>query len=232
MARYGSRNEANREKWLEERLRQIPQGSRLLDAGAGEQHFRRYCDHLDYVAQDFAEYAPDGLDSGLQMRKWDYGKLDIISDITSIPEEDASFDAILCSEVFEHVPEPVLAIKEFSRLLRPGGQLILTAPFVSLTHFAPYHYATGFNRYFYETHLKANSFSIDEISCNGSFFELIAQELRRVRSVGRKYSRGRPGFLESLAMRTVLKMLRRLGAKDSGSSELACFGLFVLATRT
>ncbi|WP_121022373.1 class I SAM-dependent methyltransferase [Helicobacter vulpis] len=55
------------------------------------------------------------------MRKWGNTQLDIICDITAIPERDGSFDAIMCVEVFEHLPNPILALKEFSRLLRGGG---------------------------------------------------------------------------------------------------------------
>lgn len=42
---------------------------------------------------------------------------------TSFP--DSSFDTILCVRVFHHLPNPEPAVKEFSRLLRPGGHLIL-----------------------------------------------------------------------------------------------------------
>lgn len=100
---------------------------------------------MNYVAQDFAQYNGAGNSTGLQVGNWDQPSLDIISDITEIPEPDASFDAIMCVEVFEHLPEPIKAIQEFARLLKPNGHLILTAPFCSLTHFAPYHFYTGFN---------------------------------------------------------------------------------------
>ena len=65
------------------------------------------------------------------MGSWDQTGLDIVGDITSIPEPDASFDAILCVEVLEHVPDPLAALRELGRLLKPNGQLILTAPFCS-----------------------------------------------------------------------------------------------------
>ncbi len=89
---------------------------------------------------------------------WDNTKLDIVSDITSIPLPDASVDAIMCTEVFEHIPDPIAAVKEFGRLVKPGGYLLITAPFASLTHFAPYHFASGLSRFFYEKHLPDQEF--------------------------------------------------------------------------
>ena len=166
----GTNNEANRLRWLEAALKKIPAGSRILDAGAGELDKKKFCSHLNYVSQDFGQYDGKGDGKGLQTKGWDNSKLDIVSDITSIPEPDASFDAIMCIEVFEHIPDPIAAVKEFSRLLRTGGHLIITAPFCSATHFAPYHFSTGFNRYFYEKHLTENGFVISEINENGDFF--------------------------------------------------------------
>ena len=92
-----------------------------------------------FIAQ-FRQYTGGGvLAEGLQTGEWDTSRIDLVSDITEIPAPDASFDAILCSEVLEHIPEPTHALDEFMRLLRPGGTLILSAPFASLVHFAPYH---------------------------------------------------------------------------------------------
>ena len=134
----GLENQSAREKWLEQTLRKIPENSRILDAGAGTQRYHKFCAHLRYVSQDFAQYDGQGDAKGLQIGAFDYGQLDIVSDITSIPEPDAAFDAIMCVEVLEHLPEPEIAIREFARLTRPGGYLILTAPFASMTHFAPF----------------------------------------------------------------------------------------------
>ena len=39
------------------------------------------------------------------------------SDIINIPIFEDSFDAIMCIEVFEHIPEPILTLKEFSQIL-------------------------------------------------------------------------------------------------------------------
>jgi SAM-dependent methyltransferase len=224
-------NEANRAVWIEQTLRSVPAGSRLLDAGAGEQQYRRFCDHLDYVSQDFAEYEPGADACGLHFERWDYGQLDIVSDITAIPEPDESFDAVLCTEVLEHVPDPVAAIGELARLVRPGGQLIVTAPFCSLTHQSPYHYATGFTCYFYEKHLQDLGFEIEETSPNGNYFDYVAQEVRRSREMGPKYGGGKASFVDRAATLLMLRMLSRFSSADRGSSELAVFGYHVRATK-
>jgi ubiquinone/menaquinone biosynthesis C-methylase UbiE len=117
----GIDNQAARDRWLEDTLLSIPANSRILDAGAGTQQYRRFSKHLNYVSQDFSQYNGQGDGAALQTKEFDYGKLDIISDIASIPEPDSSFDAIMCIEVLEHVPDPLLALREFSRLLRGGG---------------------------------------------------------------------------------------------------------------
>jgi len=173
MTTVGTKNKFNPKAWIEKALSKISAGSRILDAGAGEQQYKRFCSHLNYVAQDFAQYNGKGNSAGLQVGNWDQSSLDIISDITEIPEPNASFDAIMCVEVFEHLPDPIKAIQEFARLLKPNGHLILTAPFCSLTHFAPYHFYTGFNRYFYEKHLPANGFKIIDFQENGNYFEYL-----------------------------------------------------------
>jgi len=227
----GLTNEINRSKWVRQTLKKIPEGLRILDAGAGTQQFRQFCSHLIYVSQDFGEYDGQGNKAGLQTGEFDYGHIDIISDITSVPEPEESFDAIMCTEVLEHIPSPELAIKEFARLLKDGGHLVLTAPFCSLTHFAPYHYVTGFSRYFYEHHLEKYGFHIIEIGENGNFFDYLAQELRRLDMMATKYADSRLSYLEMGLVFFLLLTLRRLSEKDTGSKELLCYGFHIHAER-
>ena len=228
----GTLNEAPRQRWVEVTLNSLPAGLRILDAGAGEQQYKKFCTHLNYVSQDFAEYDGVGDNVGLHTGKWDNSNLDIVGDITCIPEPDASFDVILCTEVFEHLPNPALAIQEFSRLLKSGGQLIITAPFCSLTHFAPYHYATGFSRYYYEKHFSDNGLKTLSMEANGNYFEFVAQEVRRIEDVAIQYSQKQhPSLLQRIAIFLVLGMLKKMSQSDSGSSELLHFGYHVRAVK-
>jgi ubiquinone/menaquinone biosynthesis C-methylase UbiE len=52
----------------------------------------------------------------------------LLSVVEKIPFRDDAFDAIICSEVVEHLPDPDAALREISRVLRPGGVLALTTP--------------------------------------------------------------------------------------------------------
>lgn len=180
-------NEENRQKWLKKSLSTLADGERILDAGAGELANKPLCSHLVYISQDFGQYSGAGDGSGFQTGQWNTSMIDHICDICSIPEHDSSFDAILCTEVFEHLPDPLKALDEFQRLLKPGGKLILTAPFFSCVHFAPYHYSTGFSRYWYEHHLKLRDLKIIELTPNGDWFDLCHQELVRLGSMARRY---------------------------------------------
>lgn len=227
----GTDNHDKRKAWVEMQLKQLPNGCRLLDAGAGTQYFRQYCEHLNYLAQDFAAYVPDQDEQGLQNSTWDYGKLDIISDITSIPEPDASFDAVLCSEVMEHLPAPNDAVKEFARLLKPGGILIITAPFCSLTHQAPYFFSTGFSQFYYNRLLEDNGFDNIELEANGSFFEYMAQESRRLKSMSKRYNGKSLSLYQKFVSLLFLRVLNRMHKKDNGSHELLCYGYFVKAIK-
>lgn len=228
----GLHNEQTRKSWLARVLNEIPAGSSILDAGAGECQFKPLCCHLEYTSQDFSQYDGTGSAAGLQTGAWDTSRIDVVSDISDIPLPAASFDAIMCTEVLEHIPDPAKALAEFGRLIKPGGMLILTAPYCSLTHFAPYHFFSGFNRFFYQHHLGDLGFDIVEMNSNGNFFEYMAQEVRRIESVAVRYA-GSPGLakVENDSIDVVLALLQRFSSVDAGSDELLCFGFHVLARK-
>src|SRR4051794_31184398 len=65
---------------------------------------------------------------------------DILGDICTFDFGDRSYDVIVISEVLEHVHSPHLAIGNIHRLLKQGGRLILTVPFIFPIHERPHDY--------------------------------------------------------------------------------------------
>ena len=61
-------------------------------------------------------------------------RADLCGDAARLPIADDSVDTVLCTEVLEHVPHPDLVFCEIARVLKPGGLLLLTAPFVFPVH--------------------------------------------------------------------------------------------------
>jgi SAM-dependent methyltransferase len=167
-----------RDDWVKSKAMALAPGALVLDAGAGQGRYRRLFDHTQYKAQDFAQY--EGSEKGPLIETWQYGKLDYVCDITDIPVADASFNMVLCTEVLEHVPDPIATLHELVRVLAPGGSLVLTVPLGSGVHQEPYHFFGGFSPYFFRHHLSALGLEINEIKPLGGLLKHVGQELGRV----------------------------------------------------
>jgi SAM-dependent methyltransferase len=101
---------------LTEAARKIPPGAMVLDAGAGECPHSHLFAHTRYIK----------FDRGIGDEHWDYSRVDALGDIHDLPFRDNSFDAVVNIQVLEHVKEPRVAVAEMARVLKPGGQLLLT----------------------------------------------------------------------------------------------------------
>lgn len=226
-------NPETRDAWIKAQLKALRPGTSLLDVGAGECPYKPFCEHLTYVSQDINIYDGEGNSKGLQTGSWSFDQVDIRCDLLDIPE-DRKFDTVLCTEVLEHVPDAVKSLEKIARLVtKDSGRLVITAPFASLTHFAPYHYSTGFSEYFYRFYLNRLGFKIEELTFNGGFFDFVAQELARVSSVHKQYLGRKLPLATKLAVKGCRKLIQRIAEKDSmkkaNSSELLSFGLHVVA---
>jgi SAM-dependent methyltransferase len=65
---------------------------------------------------------------------WPNSKLDLRCDITNMPLPDGALDAVICSEVLEHLPELHQAVRELGRIVKPDGLVVLTMPFFYPLH--------------------------------------------------------------------------------------------------
>ena len=98
---------------------------------------------------------------------------DIVSDAAAIPLPDASQDVVILGEVLEHVYDPVSVLKETSRLLRPGGSLLATVPFIYPIHAHPDDYGR-YTDSFWKRAARQAAFREVEIETQGSIFAVAA----------------------------------------------------------
>lgn len=225
-------SEELRNQWIISKLLGLPKGKTLLDVGAGEMPYKMYCSHLKYTSQDFGAYTGENVEVGIQTGKFDAHKVDIISDITHIPT-NKTFDYILCTEVFEHIPNPFLALKEIQRLQKKGGKLILTAPFASLTHFYPYHFFSGFSENFYLVNLPKYGYKVNELHVYGNYFDWLGQEFLRVPLIVFPYSK--IAFLLTLPFMFLaipwFVLIRILGYLFPQTKKILSFGICTISTK-
>lgn len=104
-------------------------GDRLLDVGCGSGvHMIRFLDRCAHVAGvDYSEamiaLARDTL-KDVAPDKWELH----CADAASLPFPDSSFDIVIAMGLLDYVPSATDVLREFSRVLKPGGQAIFTIP--------------------------------------------------------------------------------------------------------
>ena len=105
----------------------LPPGAEVLDAGAGDAPYRPLFTHCAYHTQDW----PGSVHPGAQ-------RADVVADLHDLPLAAEAFDFVLCTEVLEHVADPGRCAVELRRVLRPGGWILVTVPFVGELHEEPH----------------------------------------------------------------------------------------------
>ncbi len=97
---------------------------------------------------------------------FEFKNVDVVGDICDMPFKDMTVDGIVCDSVMEHVANSQGVLKEMSRILKPGGTLIVTVPFLYPYHSSP-------DDYFRWTEegvryaLKEHGFSIEQVGMRG-----------------------------------------------------------------
>lgn len=103
---------------------------KTLDVGCGTKPYESLFRTDEYIGLE--------IDTTINREK---KKVDVFYDGKIFPFESQSFDSIITNQVFEHVFNPDSFIKEINRVLKNGGNLLLTVPFVWDEHEQPYDFA-------------------------------------------------------------------------------------------
>jgi len=185
-----AREKLDRGRWCVDEFvgrvaRELPPETLLLDAGAGECWYKHRFGHLRYRSVDFA----------LGKGSWDYSNLDVVANLLVLPFRDNTFDAVLCTQVLEHINRPGEFVKELYRVIRPGGSLYLTAPQGFKEHQAPYdffRYTSYGLRFLFEE----AGFREDYIEPKGGFFYFFADKCHLVHSY--LFNKRRPLYVKFL----------------------------------
>lgn len=107
------------EAWIQQAASTLPQDAKVLDAGSGPAPFRKLFDHVTYETADHLK------------NSYEYFPPTYACDLRAIPVETGRFDRVICTQVLEHVPDPVAVLKELSRVLKPDGDIWLSALSIS-----------------------------------------------------------------------------------------------------
>lgn len=180
-----AKNELFRSKWVEEQiflLSSHKDNPSVLDVGARLSPFKPKLIEcgFSYFSHDFNSYNPvDTMSPGLQNASWDYAEHDYTCDVLEIPTEK-SFDLILCTEVLEHVPDPVSTLRKIRELCNSNGFAILTFPLISLMHQAPYWFSSGLSPFWVEHWAREHQFELIKLEISGDYIDLMITENARL----------------------------------------------------
>ncbi len=137
---------------------------KLLDFGCGSKPYKPLFTADEYIGLDFENPGHPHLNE----------QIDVFYDGNKIPFDDAHFDSVFSSEVFEHIFNLESILQELYRVLRPGGLMLITCPFTICEHEAPNDFAR-YSSFAIKYLLEKNGFEVVEQYKTGNSFETIGQ---------------------------------------------------------
>lgn len=139
------------------------QGS-LMDFGCGSKPYISLFKTAEYIGVD---YHGEG-------HNHENEEIDVFYDGKKIPFPDGRFNAVFTSEVFEHLFNLEEILPELHRVMKPGGKMLITCPFVWNEHEIPNDYAR-YTRFALAHLLEKHGFNILKIDKSGTFVTTIFQ---------------------------------------------------------
>lgn len=111
--------------YFKEKLKNFPSSCTLIDLGCGPTKFRDILTRFNYIGVDIKPFE----------------LVSIIADFTEkLPIENESADIIFISNILEHCPTPEFTLSECKRILKKGGVLLGSVPFIAGIHQEPFDY--------------------------------------------------------------------------------------------
>lgn len=236
-------SQRERGHWIKGRAASLSSGSRVLDVGAGSCPYRENFSHCTYHTHDIRQCdgescdgkqcdggAPEGRAASLPASE--ERKMDFLSDILELPVESGAYDAVICTEVLNYVSEPIRALGEITRVLKPGGRLFLTASLTGGLHQPAMQYYGGFSPEWYRLFCRDFGLNVVSIDALGGFFKVLSQECARISSTieqHRDLHGGRADQLSRFFAETLSRYFYALDGKQSLQDSTA--GYMVEAVR-
>jgi SAM-dependent methyltransferase len=188
---------------------------RLLDLGCGKVPL-------------YAAYAPHVTE--ITCVDWGAGEhIDVHCDLSQpLPFDDARFDTIILSDVLEHIAEPDLLWREMTRILAPGGRIVMNVPFYYSIHAHPHDYYR-YTNFALERFVQINGLKVLDLVAVGGVIEIFGDLTAKALSKGGPIG----GSLAAFVQAVVLRFGRtRLGARILRvSSRHFPLGYFMIAQR-
>ncbi len=186
----------------------IPSAGRVLDVGCGSKPYRHLFNGQgqSYTGLEFTPANKTGSRSDAP---------EVIADAHHLPIKPGSLDLVLVTEVLEHVAQPEIILHEVHRVLKPGGRVVVTLPFMFYQHDDPRDFRRltpdGFRQMLVGTGL---DFRIEITARLGSTGTVLLQTLQHV--VYFNLQKTRPGLIAYYSLGLVLLPLFSLGSNALG----------------
>lgn len=131
----------------------------VYDVGCGDKPF------APFMRGRVKEYVGVDIEDGF----YDARHIDLVGDAYSVPVPPETADAVISSQVLEHLERPLDALDEAWRILKSDGLLFLSAPFMYPLHAAPRDYGR-FTSFYWQHHLAQRGFRVEELRTIGGFW--------------------------------------------------------------
>lgn len=192
----------------------------LLDVGCGHMPYKSL---LTSPPSQVRKYIGVDIDSHT------YQKRDLVWDGRILPLKDRSIDCVIATEVFEHCPKPELIMQEIRKVLKPGGQLFFTVPFLWPLHDVP-HDEYRYTPFSLDRHLRNSGFGQIKLKAWGGWDASLAQMIglwvrRRPMSLRKRQ------VLSRLALPVVRYLLQRDHPPQEFGEGSMITGLAGIATK-